>query len=1499
MAPKGGDMAPVFEPSWPQLLAIGKTHSHFEDQLDEAARLADLPLDWERNAGEDYGKPGVQGSQHRAEWVFCWVLERFQDRSSSASKCPRAWVLLQQTMRRLPVSNAARLLNSHEILSIIERTLEEILSGDSQNDENPAKASQSKKRKRTHSSTASRDDPFKACYEIQRFLLFAISLPENDNFLADVVAREHMKAVPRTTSSHAARLLGLWFSCMGRQLQFGTTSWDPTKNLILKPMLTIWESRSLEGDDENGWSSSAFVSETLVRGSLFYVQLCTIDSTPRKVITDQMQSLEHLLARHVLIPARSAFLDAHRSRSTSASFGIAKVMTFFQCLRGEIERSDSSLTDNLPNLREIVPNLLELAIDILPPKSIKRNSEDSAWIEAVFAVLARCCGLDIPEEPPTSVPASLDIASLLDLLEVVKRRKQTLSSGFLQLILATYSGLIAPQDLQSNDESARTARERKEEPVIRWSLIAAIHQVDHTIFTRTTGTLNQEIESTTAFADILLQTISQRKFNIGPEYMQRQSTLNEFIQSIIAPLMEAYSQNRDLTGFITSWYEGLKACNGHLDTSAWGSDSLTGTLTLLLEESMTPLQIVGVLESHVRVLASTDITSMADIIIVDAILQSVMKDETIDRVLPISRSLKDLLMARIESEKSVGNIHWRIWRTLARTFEVLFEAEDPATALRLKQNLSFNGFLNSVSEYIRTTALNSLDASQLYAFDFLATVSSKMIDITELHDAAVRQITDCLQFLSADILTTAASQTSLDTGKSKESTDLNLMITRARIHDFAAVLLKFPNSLHAIEPAIRMPLFHTLMVLANAETDITTSSVTSLLSVSYTDIVSELQNQVLALGNPHLRDDYIDGILEVLKENSKAPSLTLQFLLKLPPTSIQRKHRELIVDVIVDAIKTDLADEPSSITLPAISAVIRLLEAPCLSSDLCSNADTVHELVEYFAKLEKVEEAKEGHDKSQKQSTHDLIACFESLMIMIFRQVASDGNLERRKRYIDKILTGPLSSYAQSVVCALEDFPKAVSTHKGVQLQWDSASYNAMLYSIFSAAKDSADIQERLRKLADTVITSLMKALSIILKLLQAKNITVQDSNFRSAIGMMRISAQFSPDLITEHFSANEWRQVILSGLRDKSNNMHGPEPAIEALKYFWTDATLYDTFGFYKVLLESVSDPQLQAKVLESWRYIVQAEDPLTVARTLQKVFDAGENELLNLAAIELQYTLVQAQKQQEEDDEEDNVSVKVFQAGLLPNFCRVLLAATSIGEFCGLLGCIQTIVSEKVTWSYHGLGLHIANNRFISGLACNPTWSRHTALLPHRHPLFISSPKTMQARRHHLQQALRDNHHAPIPAPQSPRRPLPPAAPGAARPALRPLRGHHHRRQRVARPPAVAPAARLRADGRARLRADGRARRRLRTHPHDAELADGVVRGLSPPSRRRRRARPRRRHEDGPRARRALRAAAAGPLLRAAAARVDGGRGAGRAAAGRVGACGERGWGGAASDE
>lgn len=108
----------------PKLKALNESRQSLEDELNRAADIAGISIEWSSSTIRPNAR---QQGPARAEWTIRWLLEKLKsgDTKKEILLCPTAWKLLGRLIQAVPCTNAARLLNANQILTIVKEALEE------------------------------------------------------------------------------------------------------------------------------------------------------------------------------------------------------------------------------------------------------------------------------------------------------------------------------------------------------------------------------------------------------------------------------------------------------------------------------------------------------------------------------------------------------------------------------------------------------------------------------------------------------------------------------------------------------------------------------------------------------------------------------------------------------------------------------------------------------------------------------------------------------------------------------------------------------------------------------------------------------------------------------------------------------------------------------------------------------------------------------------------------------------------------------------------------------------------------------------------------------------------------------------------------------------------------------------------------------------------------------------------------------------------------------
>ncbi|CZT47560.1 uncharacterized protein RSE6_08135 [Rhynchosporium secalis] len=195
-----------------------------------------------------------------------------------------------------------------------------------------------------------------------------------------------------------------------------------------------------------------------------------------------------------------------------------------------------------------------------------------------------------------------------------------------------------------------------------WHILATIIELDANVFLLGEGII---------LLDQLLEAITKASLS------QTWSNIQEnVVSTVLVPLMRAFAQARDLSGFIRHWfqqlilYETLRN-DAKVDMlSAWEDEALQNELQKLMEPSLTVSQITKILDW-----LSEEVAEHPDAVcvILEAIAGSVSQEEQV--VNAVNSRLYDIMFDNNAADKLNSRYRWRSWRILSRPMS-WFEIDD-------------------------------------------------------------------------------------------------------------------------------------------------------------------------------------------------------------------------------------------------------------------------------------------------------------------------------------------------------------------------------------------------------------------------------------------------------------------------------------------------------------------------------------------------------------------------------------------------------------------------------------------------------------------------------------------------------------------------------------------------------------------------------------------------------------------------------------------------------
>jgi nucleolar pre-ribosomal-associated protein 2 len=955
-------MTTTTAPSLPQLQAIKQSSGDLNEQIQQVAHIIGFPTDWESLSGESRDGAIQRLVRARADWVLRWIVEKWKDASDDGARAranPRAWRLLDCMIQNLPISRCAPSLRDAHFVTILEQTMSSFGADALQSSPRRAESDSSEtvqedpqpSRKRKRGSTGTNTPSKRAALEtsapaklfdaVTTVIQSIRTKAQSQESSEGLAQAEHMHMVLKTESAQAASVLKYWLNAL-QQLNSAGTS-PTTTQLDLSHAIEIWELRTIETKD-SGASAEEFATECLVPTLLLLralqdnVKLSGGQSEASLVLRHATTALEQLVARHVLAPARAAFLNPTTSTeepernllSNSLAPLRAKILQAAQ-----IEDTGEPIPTSFLSLFSAVPQLLDLAIRSSPARSRKSRVMERPWIQAAFVTLAECAGCAL-EAPEFQTPKAT-IDALRECLRVLASHDVNIESNVLKDLFWFHSGFKFP---------LRGTR------FVHWPLIASMVKLDPDIFlTDPRSTWHTTQDKPNDLANFLFDQISEANFEPtgltngdrmeidGPSSEQPELGLKEFgkddvVDAIIVPIISAFARNRDLLGFISRWDEQLgkttQTTRPALEQPIWKDHRLSKALATHFEQSLTPTQISNLFrdhakrfKSHVKGKKGPSKDTHSNITIALAMLQSVTSDEVIDILQPHLHSLWSSFTSSIQDDKPSAPADTRVaWMALSQLLLLLWPIYFQASPSSQKEQLY--PLIEQASKYVgsarKEEAGKRVDTdSHATAMAFLLAACDCIRSLPGTQELIQKRLRRAFKSLSPDHL---------------EIKELTYML-----EIFCA---DYVHLLEAFEPDVCRTLFCSLL-----------STISKLEETDAKNIVAALSQSVFTHGGSSLQTSYTSMLPEAgAHQVEHLHTLVATSLLQITPSSISRELREAILDNIL--IK--LISRPRKVDT-LLSIMVLLMEVPNATAQISSDGDALFNLAQSLHEAELVTSA--------------------------------------------------------------------------------------------------------------------------------------------------------------------------------------------------------------------------------------------------------------------------------------------------------------------------------------------------------------------------------------------------------------------------------------------------------------------------------------------------------------------------------------------------------------
>lgn len=373
------------------------------------------------------------------------------------------------------------------------------------------------------------------------------------------------------------------------------------------------------------------------------------------------RSIEKLIALHVILPARSLFMERggsgiDYSKAEDPDWSAVQPVTAtFKPLfedRSPIHVKcngvDTTSVDQnsctFPATwepAELIPSFYDIVARSVPRDSFRRQNTEASWLETVFVALAE---LAYSNTQQLSNKTTSFIPLLEQLFIVVRARKISLSLHTF-LTHASYTGLL----------------KGKEDPqLVRWSLTTLFIELGADIFLPNSG-----FKDSSRLLDALFQSLRHVRSR-----MSDQKTYQLVKEKVVIPLLRAFAAARDLPTFAGFWYEQLREFEVTRNDSAysvWEDDDVLLVYQEALRSSISDAFLKTQIETAISTVTksghiSKSPESYAYFVILEAGTpvwgHSGLSGLRIDLV----TSLMEALYKTLSKRKGDRHWLWRLWR---------------------------------------------------------------------------------------------------------------------------------------------------------------------------------------------------------------------------------------------------------------------------------------------------------------------------------------------------------------------------------------------------------------------------------------------------------------------------------------------------------------------------------------------------------------------------------------------------------------------------------------------------------------------------------------------------------------------------------------------------------------------------------------------------------------------------------------------------------------------
>ena len=829
--------ATAVRPSLDRLKALG-TLPNLQAQVDEARQLCTHSA--------------------RADMVLKWLVEKLK-KSDEARTSEACWRLLDTALRLLPPERIATLLGSADFLAVVQSSVE--------------------------------------CYQAPNAQLLAVS--DVMTLLLELASGEKgalLKAQLRIEAARAAGLVAALFKRVTGVLSasaFDSVSETEAQRLArdppLGPAIQIWSLRKPRANE-----NEFFAKKCLVPATHLLRQLGPEDglsSSKRKrgdavcdAVSGYRRAIESMLAKHVFLPARTAFFEGvdragGSVREKNSAFGNLDLADLLAPLK-EARPGPNDVSEATTEAHyDGIPFLLDVALRSVPAVTPRQRLKERPWIETVFAELLDCV-------PPGTSEQHDTLRGMLTVLG----RHASLSKDTLAALAKEHAAFGNGTPEHNLD----------------WQLIAKIVELDANVYVD--ADMATALFGAISGANVALEqgrTLSVAEFNGNAD---ENGACGVWKDEIIIPIMQAFARNRNLLTFVELWHKQLQRNLDSVERFVW--DEVDQAFAALVETSLTEQQVTDLVsqlhgdvkgapkgESSSRQTNAGDEKAAASVVVLHGVFAGIRTSELLDSLHAEIQNVMEDVMAPFDDKAAADRFAEvpHTWMLLRKAFEVWF----PSWAARRNDR---DTVLKRIGEILHTKAVSTAKK-----------VAERGPEGTAAFEAG--------RFLG--VITNIAHS------YGQAIPDL--------VESAPQAYVKHPALMQALESVQRWKL------IAGYMDDAAENIADGGENAKRLDGIWTIVDNAIAYSQVGVIEDVVHVAVYRLVPLTAGPLKPTQTLSSLnvlgglPPTILPLVQREKIVDRLCELVNILLAEHEIAILGRCIAVLVQVLEMPCPAARLCTN----------------------------------------------------------------------------------------------------------------------------------------------------------------------------------------------------------------------------------------------------------------------------------------------------------------------------------------------------------------------------------------------------------------------------------------------------------------------------------------------------------------------------------------------------------------------------------